>query len=174
MLFRHVRINRMHARITYQGSPFSITDFGLVLDASVYKWDLIKSIVRSAAGRQARKMQELGGVTGNKGAPGGAAGGDKEEEEVAKAAALFRGRGNLPGSSLKSGIKSWFSRDKSPPQEGGSRTPLNSTTNSSTADDDATYLKLIRNAIRQRQKQQKLALILGPNVPLMPTVRQMG
>ena len=35
--FRHVRVNRMHARITYAGPPISITDFGLVLDNRVYR-----------------------------------------------------------------------------------------------------------------------------------------
>lgn len=34
--FKHVRINRMHARVNYEGYPVSITDFGLVLDTRVY------------------------------------------------------------------------------------------------------------------------------------------
>lgn len=34
--FKHVRINRMHARVNYEGYPVSISDFGLVLDTQVY------------------------------------------------------------------------------------------------------------------------------------------
>lgn len=35
--FKHVRVNRMHARVTYDGQPISINDFGLVLDNRVYR-----------------------------------------------------------------------------------------------------------------------------------------
>lgn len=35
--FKSVRFNRMHARLTYEGYPFSVTDFHLVLDACVYR-----------------------------------------------------------------------------------------------------------------------------------------
>ena len=35
--FRHVRINAMHARLTYEGYPITVTDFGLVLDPCVYR-----------------------------------------------------------------------------------------------------------------------------------------
>lgn len=34
--FRHVRFNRISARLTYEGYPITITDFGLMVDASVY------------------------------------------------------------------------------------------------------------------------------------------
>ena len=37
--------------------------------------------------------------------------------------------------------------------------------------DEATYLELMKKAIKQRQKQQKLALLLGPNVPPLPARR---
>ena len=36
LLFRRVRFNRVHAKLTYEGYPFNITEFGLVLDARVY------------------------------------------------------------------------------------------------------------------------------------------
>lgn len=35
--FKHVRFNRMHARLTYEGPPLSINGFGLVLDNRVYR-----------------------------------------------------------------------------------------------------------------------------------------
>ncbi len=35
--FKHVRVNRMHARLTYEGYPLTIHDFGLVLDNRVYR-----------------------------------------------------------------------------------------------------------------------------------------
>jgi hypothetical protein len=35
--FRHVRINRMHARVTYSGPPITVKEFGLVLDTRVYR-----------------------------------------------------------------------------------------------------------------------------------------
>ena len=44
---------------------------------------------------------------------------------------------------------------------------------SSSVADESTYLELIKAAIRQRQKQAKLALLLGPNVPPLPVVRTM-
>lgn len=39
--------------------------------------------------------------------------------------------------------------------------------------DEATYLELMKKAIRQRQKQQKLTLLLGPNVPPLPPRRML-
>jgi hypothetical protein len=35
--FKHVRFNRMHARLTYEGPALSIRNFGLVLDNRVYR-----------------------------------------------------------------------------------------------------------------------------------------
>lgn len=37
ILFKHVRFNRMHAKLTYEGPPLSISGFGLVLDNRVYR-----------------------------------------------------------------------------------------------------------------------------------------
>lgn len=37
IMFKHVRFNRMHARLTYEGPPLSINGFGLVLDNRVYR-----------------------------------------------------------------------------------------------------------------------------------------
>ena len=36
MRFRHVRFNKMYARLTWEGPPINITDWGIVLDPSVY------------------------------------------------------------------------------------------------------------------------------------------
>jgi hypothetical protein len=35
--FKHVRFNRVNARLTYEGPPLSISGFGLVLDNRVYR-----------------------------------------------------------------------------------------------------------------------------------------
>jgi len=40
--------------------------------------------------------------------------------------------------------------------------------------DEATYLELIKKAIKQRQKQQKLVLLLGPDVPPLPPKRMLA
>ena len=39
--------------------------------------------------------------------------------------------------------------------------------------DEATYLELMKKAIKQRQKAQKLALLLGPHVPPAPPRRML-
>lgn len=36
MRFRHVRFNKVYARLTWEGPPFRITDFRLVINPSVY------------------------------------------------------------------------------------------------------------------------------------------
>ena len=41
------------------------------------------------------------------------------------------------------------------------------------AADEATYLELMKKAIKQRQKAQKLALLLGPHVPPAPPRRML-
>ncbi|GIL87249.1 hypothetical protein Vretifemale_15344, partial [Volvox reticuliferus] len=83
--FRHVRFNRMAARLTYTGPRLSIgggAGWGLVIDARVYrnivggwkdilakyKWDVIRSVIKSLAGIQAGKLKELQGVGGGSGA----------------------------------------------------------------------------------------------------------
>lgn len=35
--FKHVRVNRLCARVTFEGPPITINDFGLVLDNRVYR-----------------------------------------------------------------------------------------------------------------------------------------
>lgn len=37
ILFKHVRVNRFFSRLTYEGPPVSINNFGLVLDSRVYR-----------------------------------------------------------------------------------------------------------------------------------------
>ncbi|KAK9806263.1 hypothetical protein WJX72_007766 [[Myrmecia] bisecta] len=73
LLFVHVRLNRVHCRVTYKGYPLSFTDFKVLLDNRVYenlegrwrdlfnriKWDTIKSVLKSVAGLQGRKFKEL-------------------------------------------------------------------------------------------------------------------
>lgn len=35
--FKHVRVNRLCARVTFEGPPITVNDFGLVLDNRVYR-----------------------------------------------------------------------------------------------------------------------------------------
>ncbi len=37
MRFRHVRFNKVYANLTWEGPPINITDWGIVLDPSVYR-----------------------------------------------------------------------------------------------------------------------------------------
>ena len=53
-------------------------------------------------------------------------------------------------------------------KEGGEQSLLSEAHEANAAADEATYLELMKKAIKQRQKQQKLALLLGPNVPPAP------
>eukprot|EP00884_Botryococcus_braunii_P017348 jgi/Botrbrau1/4297/Bobra.0390s0036.1 len=89
VLFKHVRLNRVHCRVTYQGYPFNINDLKILLDKRVYeymdcrwmdlfnrlKWDTIKSVLKSVTGLQGRKFKELIGDN--------TSGGDAEKKEGA-------------------------------------------------------------------------------------------
>ncbi|KAK9849122.1 hypothetical protein WJX84_005042 [Apatococcus fuscideae] len=72
-LFVHVRLNRVHCRVTYQGAPLNIKDFKILLDQRVYerlegkwhdllnrvKWDTVRSVLKSVTGLQRSKFKEV-------------------------------------------------------------------------------------------------------------------
>eukprot|EP00775_Hariotina_reticulata_P010874 gene10874-11028_t len=110
--FKHVRFNRVVVRVTWEGPPLSINNFGLVLDKKVYrniaggwkdvlnkyKWDAVESCVRSILGLQSRKLQEVEKQTGL---------------DVLDSLQLRSG-------SIKTGLVSWFKGlAGSKPQVGG-------------------------------------------------------
>ncbi|KAG2482123.1 hypothetical protein HYH03_018930 [Edaphochlamys debaryana] len=91
--FRLVRFNRIAARLRYIGPRLSLGGgnsggWGVVVDAAVYKgieggwrdiitkykWDVIRSVLKSAAGIQAGKLKELRGLSAG-GVGAGSAGG---------------------------------------------------------------------------------------------------
>jgi hypothetical protein len=149
--------------------------------ATRYKWDLVKSVLKSATGLQARKLAELnipnfstpddaaavlalrpsgGGFKANlrsllrAGKPGRGA-------RALAAAAVFKGTSGLAREGRSSGGGSGAAGGEE--EEGGSEGGgVAGVLEAGSAD----YMELMRDAMRQKQRQQKAALLLG----LVPTV----
>ncbi|KAF5836546.1 golgi-body localization protein domain-containing protein [Dunaliella salina] len=188
--FKHVRFNRMHVRLSYEGPPLSVTNFMLVLDASVYRgleggWrtilnrykkDVIVSLLKSMAGWQNRKVKELErGAAASAAASAAAAAADSTGltnlRDTDPSALLGQGdAGNVAGQGRQKGIrghvKSWLGNigvmhSSNAETGGGSAVRRSSAEERAIAD-------LIAAAERQRVRQQKVMLLLGPNVPPPP------
>ncbi|WIA10179.1 hypothetical protein OEZ85_010383 [Tetradesmus obliquus] len=182
--FKHVRFNRVNARLTYEGPPLSISGFGLVLDNRVYrnidggwttvlnryKWDAIRSLVKSVSGLQARKLQELQIPTFSSEPP------DTLELRASSGfraglLSLLKGRRPAGGRLRLHGGDSGLGLDEA--ELAGLREgSAGGEDGASTAGDSVLgggndYLDLMRDALRAKHKQKKVALLLG-NVPPPP------
>ncbi len=109
ILFEHVRLNRVHCRVSYAGYPLSFSDLKLLLDGRTYecvdgswrdlasrlKWDTVKSVLKSVAGLQGRKFKEL--LAAEAAAEAAAGGGDSDDDTRSE-----RGGGN------GGGVRGWL------------------------------------------------------------------
>eukprot|EP00878_Enallax_costatus_P023923 GHUV01025489.1.p1 GENE.GHUV01025489.1~~GHUV01025489.1.p1 ORF type:complete len:403 (+),score=144.92 GHUV01025489.1:2173-3381(+) len=192
ILFKHVRFNRMHAKLTYEGPPLSISGFGLVLDNRVYrnidggwrsvlnryKWDAIRSLVKSFSGLQARKLQEL--QIPSYGAEPADTLDALRSSSGFKAGLMSLLKGKRPAGGGKLSMNSSDSQGLSGGggYNGLSEDPDGSVRDGSVAGEDGAsgaavlgggsdYVVLMRDAVRAKHKAKKIALLLG-NVPPLP------
>ncbi|GAX73762.1 hypothetical protein CEUSTIGMA_g1213.t1 [Chlamydomonas eustigma] len=154
MRFHHIRFNKMYARLTWEGPPISISDWGIVLDPCVYrnvdgvwntilnkyKWDVVMSIIKSATGWQARKVEDL------------------PDEETLVLSVMGKVQ---KGKRLAGSLKEWLKAAKG--GLGGLQLTTEGIDVEASQSDEATYVHLVTKAVRLRQKQRRLALILGNN-----------
>ncbi len=157
-------------------APQQRNSLGATLPLRRYKWDVIKSLVKSATGWQARKLQELQIPTF--GAPPNAPSEDTFELRSS-------------GGGLKANLRSLLrlrSRNAKRRQQlqlltsssAAARPRRVSTGSDSVADSVGSggsvsggagndYVELMRDALKQRQRQHKVQLLLGNVPPLART-----
>jgi len=193
--FKHVRFNRMHVRLSYEGPPLSVTNFMLVLDASVYRgleggWrtilnrykkDVIVSLLKSMAGWQNRKVKELErGAAASAAASAAAAAVDstgltnlRDTDPSALLAAGMQGgsdAGSVSGQGrhkgIRSHVKSWLGNIGVMHSSSAEAGGASAVRRSSA--EERAIADLIAAAERARVRQQKVVLLLGPNVPPPP------
>ena len=111
--FVYVKLNRAHMRVTYEGYPLTFTDLKLVLDNRTYqgldgrwrdlfakiKWDVVKSVIKSVAGLQGRKMKELFPTWGLGGERGGGG-----RSSILSSRAESSGSGKVGNSPAQKGL----------------------------------------------------------------------
>ncbi|KAG1679440.1 hypothetical protein FOA52_007732 [Chlamydomonas sp. UWO 241] len=183
--FRHVRFNKMYARLSWEGWGPSISDFGLVLDQSVYldiygealpgamkgvmnrhKGRMVLSIMKSMAGWQTNKIKKLEGRSA--------------EQDVDEALKQGSTKDVIPTlkalkvpSGLKNNIKAIKSFIKTRRGKGGDSRSGGGCASGMTAADDETYVAIVQAAWAEVKKNGKLKKLLGNNVPPRPTVRKL-
>lgn len=137
-----------HARPVTDSILFDVCDMSTHAHAPArrYKWDVVRSAIKSAAGWQRGKVAELergggggGGVMGGEGEDGGGVGG-------------HRGA----GAGLRRGFKSWFGRGKR-----GGAGAAGGAGGERSEEEERALAELMAAAERSRQKAAKLVLLVG-------------
>ncbi|GFH26899.1 Fmp27_GFWDK domain-containing protein [Haematococcus lacustris] len=170
----------MHIRLTYVGAPMSLNDKCLVLDERVYldvvgswrtlinkyKWDLVPSVFKSMAGLQKGKVAELERGMAQQQQQQQQRGLQSAGPGSAMAAAQLKGLvadegGSRSKKTLGQNLKSLLNR-----VGGGKGSVPRLMAIASSRQEQEAMAELLARAEQERQKRQKLALLLG-DVPAM-------